>query len=42
MYKCINCKRIITKLEGKIRCPYCGARVLIKVRPNVIKRVRAR
>jgi len=40
MYKCINCKKIITKLE-EIRCPYCGARVFAKLRPKVVKRVRA-
>jgi DNA-directed RNA polymerase subunit RPC12/RpoP len=24
MYKCVNCKRVITKIEEQIRCPYCG------------------
>ena len=42
MYKCIKCKKIIPKLEGKIRCPYCGYRVVAKLRPEVVKRVRAR
>lgn len=41
MYKCINCKKV-AKLEDKIRCPYCGYRIFVKVRPEVIKRVRAR
>ena len=35
-------KKIITKVEGSIRCPYCGARILSKMRPEVVKRVQAR
>ncbi|MCX6820678.1 MAG: DNA-directed RNA polymerase subunit P, partial [Candidatus Aenigmarchaeota archaeon] len=27
---------------GTVRCPYCGARVLAKIRPNMVKRVQAR
>jgi len=42
MYKCVNCKRIITKLEDKVRCPYCGTRVFVKLRPEIVKRVQAR
>jgi len=42
MYKCIKCKKIIPKLEEKIRCPYCGFRIFVKLRPPVVKRVRAR
>jgi DNA-directed RNA polymerase subunit RPC12/RpoP len=42
VYKCVNCKRIITKIEGTVRCPFCGARILTKIRPEVIKRVQAR
>jgi DNA-directed RNA polymerase subunit RPC12/RpoP len=42
MYKCVKCKRIIKKVEEKIRCPYCGYRTLTKLRPEVVKRVQAR
>jgi len=42
MYKCIKCKKIIEKLEDRIRCPYCGNRILMKVRPKIVKRVLAR
>ncbi len=42
MYKCVKCKRIITKVEDSVRCPYCGARILAKMRPEVLKRVHAR
>ena len=42
MYKCIDCKKIVGKLDEKIRCPYCGARVFVKLRPKIVKRVRAR
>lgn len=42
MYKCINCKKTVAKIGEKIRCPYCGYRIFVKMRPDVIKRVRAR
>lgn len=42
MYKCVKCKRIITKIDGSVRCPYCGARILSKMRPEILKRVQAR
>ena len=42
MFKCINCKRILPKLEDKIRCPYCGARIVSKMRPEVVKKVQAK
>lgn len=42
MYKCIKCKKIITKIEERVRCPFCGYRIFIKVRPEVVKRVLAR
>lgn len=42
MYKCVKCKRIVTKIEGPVRCPYCGARILSKMRPEVVKTVHAR
>jgi len=42
MYKCINCKKTIAKLGEKIRCPYCGQRIFVKQRPEVVKHVQAR
>lgn len=42
MYKCIACKKVVGKLEDKIRCPFCGQRVFVKMRPTVVKRVLAR
>ncbi len=41
MYKCIKCKKIVQKFDEKIRCPYCGYRIFMKLRPKVVKRVRA-
>jgi DNA-directed RNA polymerase subunit P len=41
MYKCTNCKKEIPKIEDRIRCPYCGSRVFVKLRPKVVKRVKA-
>jgi len=42
MYKCIKCKKTISKVDEKIRCPYCGFRIFIKLRPTVVKKVQAR
>ena len=42
MYKCIKCKKIVTKLDEKVRCPYCGYRIFRKVRAPIVKRVKAR
>jgi DNA-directed RNA polymerase subunit RPC12/RpoP len=41
-FKCLKCKNLIEELEERIRCPYCGYRIFVKARANVIKRVRAR
>ena len=41
MYKCIKCKKIVLKIDDKIRCPFCGARILAKMRPEVVTKVRA-
>ncbi|MBN1786100.1 MAG: DNA-directed RNA polymerase subunit P [Candidatus Methanofastidiosa archaeon] len=45
MYKCINreCRKELSindldNVQG-IKCPYCGGRVLIKLRPKQAKRV---
>ncbi|MFH8080773.1 MAG: DNA-directed RNA polymerase subunit P [Candidatus Aenigmatarchaeota archaeon] len=40
-YKCLQCGKIIEKIESKIRCPYCGYRIFVKMRPKVVKRVKA-
>lgn len=44
-YKCINpiCGKTIDEemLRRHIRCPFCGGRVLYKIR-NVVKKVKAR
>ncbi len=42
MYRCVKCKKMITKVGDKIRCPYCGFRIFIKLRPKVVKKVQAR
>jgi DNA-directed RNA polymerase subunit RPC12/RpoP len=30
------------ELEEKVRCPFCGFRIVVKSRPEVVKRVLAR
>ncbi|EOD42585.1 DNA-directed RNA polymerase, subunit P [Candidatus Nanobsidianus stetteri] len=42
-YICINCKRIIdgeTALK-KVKCIYCGSKILVKLRSNTIKKIKA-
>ncbi|KUO41963.1 MAG: DNA-directed RNA polymerase subunit P [Hadesarchaea archaeon YNP_N21] len=42
-YRCGNCDRTFEKIEATgIRCPYCGYRILFKVRPDVVRKVKAR
>jgi len=43
MYKCLKCKKEI-KFEGmkeRIRCPFCGYRILYKERPKTPTKVKA-
>ena len=44
MYKCMNCGKETTEEEmrKRIRCPFCGYRILVKNRTEVIKKVKAR
>ncbi len=41
MYKCLGCgKEVeISELDRRIRCPYCGYRILVKERAKVVKKV---
>jgi len=43
MYKCLNCGREIPLEEAKkrIRCPYCGYRILLKKRAPIERKVKA-
>ena len=45
-YKCIQCATVITSDQLStmlgIKCPTCGYRVLRKLRPPIVKRVKAR
>ncbi|MCD6248089.1 MAG: DNA-directed RNA polymerase subunit P [Hadesarchaea archaeon] len=41
MYRCGNCKRNLKKVESRAKCPYCGYRILYKVRPKIVKTVKA-
>jgi len=40
--KCLKCRKVVEGVEEKTRCPYCGYRILVKMRPKVVKRVQAR
>ncbi|MBI5060703.1 MAG: DNA-directed RNA polymerase subunit P [Candidatus Aenigmarchaeota archaeon] len=41
MYRCLKCRKTF-ELEDRIRCPYCGYRIIVKARPPVLKRVVAK
>jgi DNA-directed RNA polymerase subunit RPC12/RpoP len=43
-YKCFYCQKTLTKLdiEKRIICPYCSARIIMKTRPETLKKVKAR
>ena len=45
-YECINCGSRITAdqlaMTPEIKCPYCGYRILRKIRPPIVKHVKAR
>lgn len=43
MYKCLSCSKEIEleQVKEKIRCPYCGYRIITKLRPKTIVKVRA-
>ncbi len=45
IYRCMRCGRVFSKSEMEtlpgIRCPYCGFRIVEKIRPEIPKRVKA-
>ncbi|NHJ13724.1 MAG: DNA-directed RNA polymerase subunit P [Candidatus Thorarchaeota archaeon] len=44
VYVCHTCSREVTpeglKTLPGVKCPYCGGRILYKIRPPVVKRVK--
>jgi len=45
-YECVKCGAIVASEElelrgGGIKCAYCGYRVLKKIRPPIVKRIKA-
>lgn len=44
MYKCMNCGKEVSKedLKKRIRCPFCGYRILLKKRPEIVRKVKGR
>lgn len=42
-YVCYNCNEKLGMEDAqKVRCPYCGSKILIKKRPKITKIVKAR
>lgn len=44
MYKCLQCGKTIDleQVKEKIRCPYCGYRIIIKQTPKTIVKFQGR
>ncbi len=41
-FKCISCGKITEKLEGRIRCPFCGYRIFAKETPRTVVNAKTR
>lgn len=44
-YECVKCGAVVSSEEldlrgGGIKCTYCGYRVLKKIRPPIVKRIK--
>ena len=47
VYQCVRCGRKVSSEEldlrgGWVKCTYCGYRVLKKIRPPVVKRIKTK
>jgi DNA-directed RNA polymerase subunit RPC12/RpoP len=40
MWKCLRCGKPVGEVGNRVRCPQCGWRMLIRVRPGLVKTVR--
>lgn len=43
-YKCLYCKRTIDKedVARRVRCVYCGSKILYKEKSDIAKKIKAR
>ncbi|MCD6434656.1 MAG: DNA-directed RNA polymerase subunit P [Candidatus Diapherotrites archaeon] len=43
MYKCMHCGHEFASIKsGLIQCPKCAYKVIMKLRPKVVKEIKAR
>ena len=42
-YVCLNCKKIIDgeSVKKRIRCPFCGSKILVKKPVNIDRKLKA-
>jgi len=42
-YTCFNCRKKIEfeKRLRRIRCPWCGGKILMKTKPHIVKKIKA-
>ncbi|MBS7611177.1 DNA-directed RNA polymerase subunit P [Candidatus Bathyarchaeota archaeon] len=45
LYKCFKCGALIPygrlKVSPDLKCPECGCKILTKIRPSVVKKIKA-
>ncbi|MFH0890247.1 MAG: DNA-directed RNA polymerase subunit P [Candidatus Aenigmatarchaeota archaeon] len=41
-YRCMNCKKTVEITGKRIRCPFCGFRIITRIAAVSPRRVRAR
>lgn len=45
-YMCSKCRRIVSMTElfalPGVRCPFCGYKILYKVRPSIVKEIKTK
>jgi len=42
MYKCSKCKRTFEKIADDVMCPYCRARILVKARSDIVRKLKVK
>ena len=41
-YKCASCNRTFEKITDEIMCPYCRARILVKARSDIVRKIKVK
>jgi len=41
MWKCLNCGKEYDELPERLSCTHCKKKIFVKVRPKIVKKVKA-